>query len=103
MLTGILLLAFIAESMTEYFFDTLPKYQKYIAAGVGILLAVAFRINGLVTFDFIDFSSALAYWVAVILTGLVIGRGANFVHDVMQRISTGTASTVIVNAGLEKV
>ena len=71
---------FIAESMTEYFFDMwMPKkFIRYVSAAVGILLAVLWRVN--IPRDLMAVEAILP-WAGEILTGLVIGRGANFVHD----------------------
>ena len=87
-------LAFMAESMTEYLFATwidwlsekhpaVKKAQplKYVAAGVGVLFAFVYSL---------DLIAAMLGavpnppWVGIALTGLAIGRGANYVHDFAQ-------------------
>ena len=84
-------LAFMAESMTEYLFaswidwavskwPSLEKAQplKYVAALVGVAFAFAYSL---------DLIAAMLGavpnppWVGVLLTGLAVGRGANYVHD----------------------
>jgi len=86
-----LALAFMAESMTEYVFaswiDWLAKKHpavkeaqplKYVALVVGVAFAFAYSL---------DLIAAMLGavpnppWVGVVLTGLAVGRGANYVHD----------------------
>ena len=81
-----LALAFLAESMVEYLFGTLfdyipaiDKYKpllKYISMLVGI---------GVCWFYQADLVSLIteqgATVLGIILTGLIVGRGANFVHQ----------------------
>ena len=81
----ILTLAFLCESLTEYFFSDVlvavglnTKYLRYIAALVGVGLATLYGLDALR--DFLGISPRLAY-LGEVLTGLILGRGANFVHD----------------------
>ena len=81
----ILSLAFLCESMTEYFFSDVlaafgldTKYLRYIAALVGVGLALLYGLDALR--DFLGVSPRLAH-LGEVLTGLILGRGANFVHD----------------------
>jgi site-specific recombinase len=113
---SILVLAFLAESMTEYFlspvWDMLARRMQnreyefeeefearrealrravtmYSAAGVGVLLAWLFDLDLFAAFLSLQ---AQAHGVAVVLTGLVIGRGSNYVHDVYKRITERPAA-----------
>ena len=57
------------------------------AVGVGEVVAIAggfdlFELVG-VPLNFLD---GLAPWPGVILTGLLIGRGSNYIHDILKRI-----------------
>ena len=81
----ILTLAFLCESLTEYFFSDVllafgldSKYLRYIAALVGVGLALLYGLDALR--DFLGVSPRLAH-LGEVLTGLILGRGANFVHD----------------------
>jgi hypothetical protein len=96
-LTAIFLLAFLAEAMTEYLFSDLlerikdGKYcftLKYIACVIGIALCVAYRIDllGLVA----DLTPT-ATWIGWVVSGMIIGRGSNFLNDVIDRVR-GTAA-----------
>lgn len=81
-----LALAFLAESMTEYLFGTLADHLpalaplrwalQYIAALAGVGLAFFYRLDLIGVIGGLD-----ASWVGFILSGLVIGRGANFLHQ----------------------
>lgn len=93
-------LAFLAETLTEYFarpfikYDSLPGNEpkngqriipafvlRYIAAVVGIALAVAYRADILALLGL----PAWAPWIGWIVTGLIIGRGSNYLHDLVDR------------------
>jgi hypothetical protein len=85
-LAGIFLLAFLAETLTEYFArpflkpETLPGNERqgrhvvpawclrYAAALVGVGLAIAW-----------------SPWIGYVVTGLVIGRGSNYLNDLVDR------------------
>jgi hypothetical protein len=81
-----LALAFLAESMVEYLFgqaiDHIPALAElrwalvYVAAGVGVALAYYYNL------DLINvIIQAEPTGVGMLLTGLIVGRGANFVHE----------------------
>lgn len=93
---GILFLAIFCEGSIAFFYsdvirllgdltfpDFLRQYSaRYIALILGLLLAFGFSVNipellGL---------EAIAPWVGVAVTGVVIGRGANYIHDVLSTI-----------------
>jgi hypothetical protein len=83
--TVVLALAFLCESLTEYFFSDVltalrldTKYLRYIAALVGVGLALLYDLDALR--DFLGVSPRLGY-LGEVLTGLILGRGANYVHD----------------------
>ena len=81
-----LALAFLAESMVEYLFgslvDHVPALDKfrwtlmYVSAGVGVGLAFFYELDIIRLITAEDITP-----VGMILSGLMIGRGANFVHQ----------------------
>jgi hypothetical protein len=91
-----LVLAFMAESLVEYFlgwaFDLWKSQSeivkkaeplKYVAAIVGLALAFAYRV------DLIAWALKTQpepAWVGIALTGMALGRGANFMHDFLERL-----------------
>lgn len=85
-----LTLAFLAESMVEYILGTpFKKFEKlqkfswalmYVALGVGVGLAFAYQLDiiALIT----DKGPTT---VGIILSGLAVGRGANYIHDLYSK------------------
>jgi len=99
-LAGIFVLAFLAETLTEYFarpfikFESLPGnvpangqrvipafVLRYLAALVGVALAVAYRADVLALFGLVAWTPIIGW----IVTGLIIGRGSNYLHDLVDR------------------
>ncbi|MBI2906545.1 MAG: hypothetical protein HYX92_02685 [Chloroflexi bacterium] len=81
----VLALAFLCESLTEYFFSDLlaaagmdKRYLRYIAAAVGMALALTYGLDAIDRF--LGISPRVPH-LGEALTGLVLGRGANYVHD----------------------
>lgn len=78
-------LAFLCESLTEYFFADLlaslrleARYLRYIAALVGVTLSLLYGLDALR--DLLGISPRFPY-AGELLTGLLLGRGANYLHD----------------------
>jgi hypothetical protein len=96
-ITGILILATLAESLVEYLVRPIVKPWvdgedprasalrdlglRYIAAAVGMALSVLYQA------DLLAIVGLSSPWpiAGQLLTGLIIGRGANFVHDFASR------------------
>ncbi len=85
---SIIFLATFTEGLIEYIAGKAKKsrpYIKYVALAIGVALAIAYKVDipgmvGLTT----------PYLLAnYIVSGIIIGRGSNYVHDVL---STFTAS-----------
>ncbi len=81
----VLALAFLSEGLTEYLFQGPFRALKldgqalrYVAAAVGVALALAYGVD--IIGDLFGARPGVA-WVGQVLTGLMLGRGANFVHD----------------------
>lgn len=87
-IAAVLVLALLVESMIEYFTDGLPIpawAKKAGAAGVGVALALIYQID---VFAFLLNAAPLWPPIGPVLTGLVLGRGANYVHDFAARVTT---------------
>lgn len=103
-LAGIFVLAFLAETLTEYFLrpwirperpeseamadedlgapKVLPPIAlRYAAAIVGVILAIIYRADLLSMIGL----SPLYPIVGYVITGLIVGRGSNFLHDFADR------------------
>jgi len=82
-LLGILFLATLLEGFITYLFGEgqgeQRNYLKYVSLAFGIIVAVAYKIDipamvGLISpYPFVSF----------ILSGLVLGRGSNYVNDLI--------------------
>lgn len=83
-IVAVLALAFLAESLTEYLFAgplgslRLPSsLLRYVAVGVGVLLAWAYDLD--ITRDLLELTPRPSI-LGVVLTGIILGRGASYVH-----------------------
>ena len=81
-------LAFLAESLTEYLFAgplsaaRLPgDLIRYVAVVVGVVLAWAYDLD--ITRDVLGLTPRPAE-LGIVLSGVVLGRGASYVHDFYQ-------------------
>jgi len=83
-------LAFLTEAFTEYFigqwFDKIPKLSPwkwcliYVSALVGVGLALFYKLDLIALIIQQDYT-----YVGIILTGLAIGRGSNFLHQFVSK------------------
>lgn len=74
-----LFFGFLVESLVEYFLsEWIGKWTKYASAAVGVVLSLAYQL------DLVEALTSLSYpVVGCVLTGLVIGRGANYINDLI--------------------
>jgi archaellum biogenesis protein FlaJ (TadC family) len=100
--TVIFVLAFLAESLTEYLLK--PVYKKFVpeeeqteqppvdtstvgllvrysSALVGVALCILYQVDVLGMMGLVTNVPVVPYAI----TGLIIGRGSNFVHDFAKR------------------
>jgi hypothetical protein len=94
----ILILAVLAESLTDTvkFIVTPPDKSelrnRLIALGFGVLGAVGTKLDLFVV-------SGIPMWIpwlGVVLTGIILARGANVVHDLINLIQKPKAPTALV-------
>lgn len=89
-----LALAFLCESMVEYLFgqivEHVPKLKPsswllmYVAAVAGVGLAFYYQLDLLALIG-----ENAASPVGFLLSGLVVGRGANYLHEFVSKYITG--------------
>lgn len=89
---GIFVLAVLVEGIIEYLAIPVPsRFKPYLAAILAMIVCVAYGA---------DLPAALGLpavrYVGSIVTGLVIGRGSNYLADVVKRISVVSAPAVNV-------
>jgi hypothetical protein len=96
----VLILAWMVESLVEAVlgtpFDKIPGLAAYkwllmyAAFGVGILGAFVYKLDILaLVFVYLDPAAPVVVVVTVygqIITGLAIGRGSNYIHDLVKQI-----------------
>jgi hypothetical protein len=88
-------LAILIEKITGVIKDAigvkLPAWVWFIiSSGLGIVLAILFQVDILSALGFVSPVAAAAY-VGQIITGIAIGAGSGFVHDVIDKLKAGKA------------
>ena len=94
-LAVILLLAFMVESLTEYFFGQLaaniPALKPYswlliyVAAAVGVLGAFVYKFDLLSLLGgYLQVNIPIGPF-GIAITGAAIGRGSNYIHDIISK------------------
>ncbi len=85
-LTTFLVLAIIVEFSTEIFKNLLPpvrgQYSRLIAVLIGMILCLTTKSGILASFDIHPLYPQVDY----LLTGLIISRGSNIIHDLVSRL-----------------
>lgn len=81
-----LALAFLTESMVEYVFGTIADHVEKLKPYKWTLIYVALLVGvGLSWYYQLDLIALVAEQepgqVGYIMTGLIVGRGANYLHD----------------------
>ena len=84
-LTGIFLLATLTEGVVEYFVAPLldngyEKYIKHVAAGIGIVLCAAYKMDLLAMLVGMTPIHPAIGWV---ISGIIVGRGGNILNDIV--------------------
>lgn len=83
-LIGIVFLATFVEGLITYLFgkqtEEMPPrpYLKYVSLGLGIALSIAYKVDLLAATGLVSVFPAVGY----VVSGLIIGRGANYVNDI---------------------
>lgn len=93
---SLIVLALIGESVWEnakmLWQNGKINFDKIGALVIGLLLAIGARV------DLLEMVGIHLYipWLGIILTGLLISRGANFMHDLLTSISNIQNNTKVV-------
>lgn len=100
------MLALIIERLTEKFVRPLLErwgqewLLAYVALLLGLLFSLAFGIDLLTPLAVAVGLSPFVPWAGYLLTGLMVGGGSNFLHDVWPGQGSG-AARVLVEAEVE--
>lgn len=91
----IFLLAFLVESLTEYLFgqlvDHVPALTRhkwaliYVSMAIGVLGAFVYQFDLIYLLGQFLGADTPHHWLGVLFTGAAVGRGANYLHDLVTR------------------
>lgn len=79
------MLAMLVESTVEYLFShnvKLQPYLNYVALAMGILACLVYKVDLLAILGLV---SPMPY-VGSIASGLIVGRGSNYLNDFISRV-----------------
>jgi len=85
--TAILFFATFVEGLITYFKllkDFTEMKWAFVSLAIGIIVAFAYQLDLLATFGY----TAIQPWIGYLLTGFVLGRGANYVNDIISKFSS---------------
>lgn len=88
-IAGILMLATLIEGFITYAFGAKPEtrpYLKFVSLALGILVSIAYGID---IPAMIGLSSSVPLF-GFVVSGLVIGRGANYLNDILSMVRSRT-------------
>jgi|SRR5689334_2952687 len=83
----ILMLAVLCEALVEYAGTPIPqRWKPYAAALVGVIVALLYGVDvfALVASQFGQ--SARIPYVGEVLSGILLGRGSNYINDLISRL-----------------
>lgn len=92
---GIFILATLVEGFTEFAFGKVEKlkpYIMYIALVLGVGASIAYKVDILAHFDL-----HTNQYVAYVISGLIIGRGSNYLNDIISALRGGNKPTTLIN------
>lgn len=91
-----LTLAVLIESLAEVVKAaiapaTLPKWVWFLITSIiGMALCVLFKIDLFAALGFVG--GAAAVWVSELLTGIAVGAGSGFVHDILGKLTAAKST-----------
>jgi len=81
----VIFLAVLLEFLIERFFGGFASLKGYpmvlISAAAGVALCFGFHID---IIGLVGFEGAYPWWLGILLSGLIIGSGANAVHKFLK-------------------
>ena len=94
--TAVFILAVLVEAIVEYFISAQDKHQpwlQYVAAVIGVAVCIAYKVDLLAS---LGVTSTYPF-VGEVITGLIIGRGSNYLSDFMTRVRTPQSAVAKVD------
>lgn len=96
LVVGLLFLAVFCEGTITFFYSEIVRQwgemtpleffreysARYVALALGLGLAFGFEVDVPAVLGLV----AVAPWIGIAVTGVVIGRGANYVHDLFKAV-----------------
>ena len=95
-LTNLILIALFVEAIVQQIKPLWDKAAGKITAaeivsmGIGVLIAVVAKINFLA--GVVDITEPILLYALYVLTGVALGRGPSFVHDLWVKIRDSISS-----------
>ena len=85
----------IVQTMKPIWDKTAGKITvaELVSMGIGIVIAVVAKINFLA--GVVEITQPVLLYVLYALTGVALGRGPSFVHDLWMKIRTGSAENFV--------
>ena len=88
LIAKLFILAVFTEGFVEYTFAKKDAYQpwlKYVGLTVGVITCVIYNVDLFAAFGL----TTTVPFIGSVFTGLVIGRGSNYLNDFVTRIRSG--------------
>lgn len=92
--TAAFVLAVLVEGIIEYFISNPDKQQpwiKYVSATIGVAVCVLYRVDILQGLGLIS----PVNHVGAVITGMVVGRGSNYLNDFMSRVRNPKSAVIV--------
>ena len=85
----------IVQTMKPIWDKTAGKITvaELVSMGIGIVIAVVAKINFLA--GVVEITQPVLLYVLYALTGVALGRGPSFVHDLWMKIRTGSVENFV--------
>lgn len=92
---SLLVLAVFVEGTVEYFFSALRSdLLKYVALVIGVAVCVVFNLDLFGAFGL----QASVPFVGAIMTGIIVGRGSNYVNDFVSKFREPRQAVIVTEA-----
>lgn len=93
---GLFVLAVFVEGFIEYFVakpDAKQPWLKYVAAFIGVAVALAYKADLLAMLGL----NGISPYVGQVITGLILGRGSNYLNDFVSRVRNPKPVVLVEN------